>query len=90
MANNRIVLVCTVCYPEPGEWKYHPPGCFVLAKYYPSTGYYSANGFTQDKIDRWFDDHRHFEALGYNDPITKQEATYTVDHRIRMEYEVKP
>jgi hypothetical protein len=72
MANNRMVLVCSIC--APGEWKYGPE-IFVIAKFYPSTSWYS-NGIAADNITAWFSDHRHDDSLMYG------------KHQFRLEYEV--
>lgn len=42
MANNRLVLICTICNPSE-DWDYGVNTC-VMAKYYPSTGYYTDKG----------------------------------------------
>lgn len=83
MANNRMVLVCSICSPE--GWQYKSPGVFVLAKYYPNTGYYPTRG--TDEMSKWFDEHRHAVNLGYPDPFTKEEATAGPDCLFRLEYE---
>lgn len=49
MANNRMFMVCSLCKDK-----------YVLAKYYPSTGYYCKHN-TNETLDAFFDEHRHGE-----------------------------
>jgi len=47
MANNRMFMVCSLCKDK-----------YVIAKYYPSTGYYAKHD-TNETLDDFFEVHRH-------------------------------
>lgn len=74
MANNRAYLRCKLCPDEAQEPR------FYLAKYYPSTGWYTQTRAADDldprsiqmrtkeeftlELDRWFDRHMHGTTMG--------------------------
>lgn len=84
MANNRMILVCNVCHPKKGDWKYGDKGILVIAKWYPEGPYYrNDNGETMG-IDflKFLEEHNHPEI---------ESEFYSVgagqENPIRLEYE---
>jgi hypothetical protein len=63
MANNRMWLVCVECLATDGT---DPEDCrFFLAKYYPSTGWYTTReGKLDTEINEWLDKHIHGDMFG--------------------------
>lgn len=63
MANNRAVLVCAYCHPNPGDWVYHDGKTFSLLKYYPSDGWGLGNalGSGADSLHEFISKHSHEE-----------------------------
>lgn len=55
MANNRMYLVCPRC-PNAK--------CPMIAKYYPSTGWYSHPDGLEKRLDEFFEEHRHDSQWG--------------------------
>ena len=64
MANNRLYLYCKICKEKElpdSEVK------IMIAKYYPSTGWYlwsHENESSSERIDAFFEKHRHVTLLG--------------------------
>lgn len=59
MANNRLLLICETCFPQGRGTPYdNTDAVFAIAKYYPSTGYYTGRP-NNDSFNEWLERHRH-------------------------------
>ncbi len=89
MANNRMYLACTKCDGE----------AFYLAKYYPSTGWYTnrrdSDPDMADDLETWLDLHRHATPVPNPKPFPagpwkgEQGTMYGHEHII-LSFEVPP
>lgn len=67
MANNRMYVVCLTCNPSGIPGLIDDEGAQMIAKYYPSSGWYSSDVWnnkegetkTSEKLCQFFERHRH-------------------------------
>ena len=83
-----MVLICNICHPKKGEWKYKEKGVLVMAKWYPGDkggGQYYRNddgeGFGKEFCD-FLEEHEHYEIASKNDL-----AGAGQEYPVRLEYE---
>ena len=80
MANNRMYLLCTYCVDQAEDGQLDlAAATHFLAKYYPSTGWYTNEHTTG--LDEWFGRHQHGGMYGeyiytvFEDVFGRQEQT---------------
>lgn len=79
MANNRMYLICVPCQATSlnADDDRAPDFTFYVAKYYPSTGWYSPRAHLDEDLDAFFDAHQHGSLTGqdftlvYGDQLTR-------------------
>lgn len=81
MANNRLVLICTVCNPTD-EWHYNIDtkidNVFAVAKYFPSTGWYTRRT-NNESFNRWLEFHGHDREWPYRFDYEAPKRAKTTD-----------
>jgi hypothetical protein len=65
MANNRLYLICTTCRKN-GPRDIRDSAVFMVAKYYPSTGWFPYKDEWAAKLEKWLAAHSHETQWGAN------------------------
>jgi hypothetical protein len=83
MANNRMLLVCNICVPPNTEWpRYGDPALLHIAKWYPTTPWYSSHPDSLgERVEKFLELHMHPEIhpAGEENPIRLEYETWVRD-----------